>query len=69
MYHFQVAVTLTLTSDLVFIVIFMSVRPSVCLSHFVSGAYLLHSLRQEFQIKCVDASWDGRVSRTIFGSL
>ena len=28
-YHFQVAVTLTLTSDLVFIVITMSVRPPV----------------------------------------
>ena len=40
-YHFRVAVTLTLTSDLVFIVITMSVRPS----RFVSGAYLLYSLR------------------------
>ena len=38
-YHFWV--TVTLTSDLVFIVITMSVRPS----RFVSGAYLLYSLR------------------------
>ena len=30
-YHFQVTVTLTLTSDLVFIVITLSVRTSVCL--------------------------------------
>ena len=29
-YHFQVTVTLTLTSDLVFIVITMSVRPPLC---------------------------------------
>ena len=43
---------------------YRTVRPS----RFVSGAYLLYSLRQEFQI-CVDASWDGGVSRTIFGSL
>ena len=41
-YHFRDTVTLTLTSDLVFIVIKrLSVRPS----RFVSGAYLLHSLR------------------------
>ena len=40
-YHFWVTVTLTLTSDLVFIVITMSVRPS----RFVSSAYLLYSLR------------------------
>ena len=39
MYHFRVAVTLT--SDLVFIVITMSVGPS----RFVSGAYLLYSLK------------------------
>ena len=38
-YHFRV--TVTLTSDLVFIVITMSARPS----RFVSGAYLLYSLR------------------------
>ena len=31
-----------------------------------SGAYLLYSLRLEFQIRCVNASWDGRVSHTIF---
>ena len=40
-YQFRVTVTLTLTSDLVFIVITMSVRPS----RLVSGAYLLYSLR------------------------
>ena len=35
----------------------------------VSGAYLLHYLRQESQIWCVDASWDDEVCRTIIGSL
>ena len=40
-YHFRVTVTLTLTSDIVFIVVTMSVRPS----RFMSGAYLLYSLR------------------------
>ena len=39
-YHFQF--TLTLTSDLVFRII-------------VSGAYLLYSLRKEFQIWCLNA--------------
>ena len=34
-----------------------------------SGANLLYSLRQEFQIWCVDASMDGGVSHTFFGSL
>ena len=46
-----------------------SVRPCVRPSRFVSGAYLLYSLSWEFQIWCVDASWDEGVSRTIFGSL
>ena len=55
-YHFQVTVTLTLTSDLVFRII-------------VSEAYLLYHLMYESQIWCVDASWDGKVSRTINGSL
>ena len=41
-YHFQVTVTLTLTSDLVFRII-------------LSGAYLLYYLRYDFQIWCVDA--------------
>ena len=41
-YHFRVTVTLTLTSDLVFIVMKC---PSVRPSHFMSGAYLLLSLR------------------------
>ena len=34
-----------------------------------SGAYLPLTFRQEFQIWCVYASWDGEVSHTIFGSL
>ena len=42
-FHFQVTVTLTLTPDLVFVII-------------VSGAYLLYYLRYEFQIWCVNAS-------------
>ena len=50
-------VTVTLTSDLVS-------RISI-----ESGAYLLYSWRQEFQIWCVDASMYGGVSFTIFGSL
>ena len=50
-------VTLTLTSDL------------VCRIDIESGAYLLYSLILEFQIWCVDASWNDRVSHTIFGSL
>ena len=49
-------VTVTLNSDLVLRII-------------VFGAYLLYSLRQENQIWCVYASWDGGVSLTIFGSL
>ena len=49
-------VTVTLTSDLVLRII-------------VSGAYLLYSLSEEFQIWCVDASWNSGVSCTIFGSL
>ena len=40
-YHVRVTVTFTLTSDLIFIVITMSVHPS----RFVSGTYLLYSLR------------------------
>ena len=44
-YHCRVTVTLTLTSDLVFIVITTSVRLSIRPSRFVSGAYLLYSLR------------------------
>ena len=53
-YHFRV--TVTLTSDLVFIII-------------MSGAYLLYYLSKESQIQCVDASWDEEVSRTIIRSL
>ena len=49
--------TLNLTSDLV---------SRNCIE---SGAYLLYSLRKEFQIWCVNASWDDGVSYTIFGSL
>ena len=55
MYHLRV--TATSTSDLVSII------------GIESGAYLRYSLRQEFQIWCVYASWDGGVSRTIFGLL
>ena len=47
-------VTVTLTSDLVII---------------VSGAYLFYYLRKESQIWCVNASWDGGVSCTIYRSL
>ena len=49
---------MTLTSDLVFLVI-------------VSGAYLLHVyyLRSESQNRCVGASWDDKVPGTIIGSL
>ena len=45
-----------------------TVRLSVRLA-FVSGPYLLYSLRWEFQIWLVDTSWDGGVSHTIFRSL
>ena len=45
-------VTVTLTSDLVSRI------------GNESSALLLYSLRKEFQIRCVDASWDNRVSRT-----
>ena len=31
------------------------------------GAYLLYSLRYEFQILCMNASWDVEVSHTISG--
>ena len=48
--------SLTMTSDLVFIII-------------VSGAYILYYLRQESQIWCVDAYLDGGVSCTIYASL
>ena len=54
--HIPFLVTVTLTSDLVLRII-------------VSGAYLLYSLSEEFQIWCVDASWDRGVSCFIFGSL
>ena len=50
-------VTLTFSSDLVS-------RISI-----ESGAYLLYSLRKEFQILCVNASWDGGVSHVFFWSL
>ena len=43
--HTIFKVNVTLTSDLVLRII-------------VSGAYLLYSLSEEFQIWCVDASWD-----------
>ena len=50
------------------IVIALSVRQSVRPA-FVSGPYLLYSLRLEFQILCVDTTWDGGVSCNIFRSL
>ena len=56
-YHYWVTVTLNLTSDLI---------SRNCIE---SGAYLLYSLRIEFQIWCVNASWDEGVSHTIFGPL
>ena len=62
MYHFPV--TVTLTSDLVFKVITMSVPLRVrCISpiFFEVGISNL--------IQYVDASWDGGMSRTIFRSL
>ena len=46
-----------------------AVRPSVRPSCFLSSAYLLYSLRKEFQIWCVDAYWDSKVYRNIFRSL
>ena len=51
---FHVIVTLILTSDLVLRII-------------VSGAYLLYYLREESQIWCVNASWEGGVSCTFTG--
>ena len=48
--------TVTLTSDLVLIII-------------LSGAYLLYYLRRESKIWCMNASWDGWVSCTIYRSL
>ena len=54
---FLVTVILNLTSDLV---------SRNCIE---SGAYLLYSLRQEFQLWCVNTSWDEGVSQTIFKSI
>ena len=51
--HKAFCITLTLTSDLVLRII-------------LSRVYLLYSLRQEFQIWCVYASWICGVSHTIF---
>ena len=56
-YHNWVTVTLNLTSDLV---------SRNCIE---SDAYLLYYLRKEFQIWCVNASWNDGVSHTIFGSM
>ena len=39
---------------------------SVRLYCFMSGAYLIYSLREEPQIQCLDSSWDGGVYYTIF---
>ena len=48
---------MTLTSDL------------VSRLYIESGAYLLYSLRKEFLSLCINASLDGDMSCTIFGSL
>ena len=45
-------VTLTLTSDLVSRIQVLDIK---------SSAYLLYSLRKEFNIRCVESSWDDRV--------
>ena len=52
MYHLWV--TVTLTSDLV-------------LRTIVSGAYHLYYLSSESQIRCVDASWDGKCGVSFSG--
>ena len=44
-------------------------RDLISRSGIESGAYLLYSLRWEFQIWCKNASWNGCVSHTIFWSL
>ena len=46
-YHFRVTVTLALTSDLVFIVISMSVRPASCPVHI---SYILQSRNSKFDV-------------------
>ena len=56
-FHNWVTVTVNLTSDL------------VSINCIESGAYLLYSLRYEFQIWCVNASWEDGVSHDIFGIL
>ena len=55
-YHFCVTVTWILTCDLVFRII-------------MSRVYLLYYFRQEYQIWCVGASWDGGVLHIIYGLL
>ena len=47
---------MSLTYDLVFRII-------------MSGAYLLYYLRTEFQIWCVDFSWNGAVMHTSLGHI
>ena len=44
----------------------MTLTSELVLRIIVSRAYLLYSLSEEFQIWCVDASWDSGVSFTIF---
>ena len=46
-YHFRVTVTLTLTSDIVFIVITMSVRPAACPVHI---SYILVGRNSKFKV-------------------
>ena len=56
MYHLRATVTLNFTSGLVFRII-------------MSGAYLFFNSRLESHIRCVNASLDDRVSRSIIGLL
>ena len=44
----------------------MTLNSDLVLRIIVSRAYLLYSLSEEFQIWCVDASWNSGVSCTIF---
>ena len=53
-YHNWVTVNLNLTSD------------RISRNCIVSGAYLLYSFRLEFQIWCLNAYWDDRVSHIPF---
>ena len=47
----------------------MALTSDLVLKIIVSGAYLLYFLSEESQFWRVNASWDGGVSCTIYGSL